>query len=88
MSVNLRKRLWFQTVTGLLRRAKDDSEALKNLPLGVLPLGRTNSLSSVLVGDKDRVRSLADATMSVVDGIITPVDLIKVEPAVRNNYCC
>lgn len=73
-------------MTGLLRRAQDNGEALKNLPLAVLPLGRTNSISSVLTGNKELVKSLADATMAVIDGNVVPMDLIKVEALVSLKF--
>ena len=67
-----------ETVTGLLRR-QDASQAAR-IPIGVLPVGRTNSLAHTLFGrDVDSVRLMAEATMSVVRQLKKPLGVIEVE---------
>lgn len=48
--------------------------------MGVLPLGRSNSVSLALLGEREDVRALADATMAVIDGSLKTADVIKIEP--------
>ncbi|KAK6636346.1 hypothetical protein RUM43_010006 [Polyplax serrata] len=69
-----------EVITGLLRRVQDNKEVLKKLPLGVLPLGRSNSLSNALLGNREEVQALADSTMAIIDGSIKTVDIMKIEP--------
>ncbi|KAL0267064.1 UNVERIFIED_CONTAM: hypothetical protein PYX00_009432 [Menopon gallinae] len=69
-----------EIITGLLRRIEDQSGALKKLPMGVLPLGRSNSISLALLGNREEVRALADATMAIIDGSLKTADVIKIEP--------
>lgn len=69
-------------VTGVMRRYKDNISAVKNIPIGILPLGNTNSVASSLFHgyeDLKEVRELADATMAIVRGKTTLVDVMKVE---------
>ncbi|KAK7474538.1 hypothetical protein BaRGS_00034232 [Batillaria attramentaria] len=65
------------TVTGILR--KDDKKFHK-IPVGVIPLGYTNSFSHLLYGvDKDAVRMIADAAMAVVKAVTKKVDVLKID---------
>lgn len=69
-----------ETVTGLLRRNRGES-----CPVGILPVGRSNTLAKHLFGYTDtsnvkQVESLADATIAVVRGKINEQDVIKIEP--------
>lgn len=67
-----------QTVTGLMR-----AHGSVNWPLGVLPLGRTNSVACALLNcEREGAVSpaeMAEAAMAVVRGQTKPVDTIKVE---------
>ncbi|CAK1540761.1 unnamed protein product [Leptosia nina] len=68
-----------ETVTGLLRRNDDANQ----FPLGVLPLGTTNSLGNELFpGGKgvEKVRQLIDACMAIVKGNTIWKDAMKIEP--------
>ncbi|XP_057672143.1 acylglycerol kinase, mitochondrial [Diorhabda carinulata] len=68
-----------EVVTGLLRKNNDSGS---KIPLGILPLGKTNSLASVQFPGKkkvERVKALADATMAVIEETIRPVDVMKIE---------
>ena len=66
-----------EAVTGLLRRS-DKAEAVK-IPIGVLPVGRTNSMAHRLFGVDDDVRLMGEATMSVVRHLKKPMGVIEVE---------
>jgi len=70
-----------ETVTGLMRR-KDHEQVCRNIPLGVLPVGRTNTLAQKLVGvmtGEDHVRLMGEATMNVVRQLRKPVGVIELE---------
>ena len=64
-------------VTGLLLR--QDSETAARVPMGVLPVGRTNSLAHRLFRCDDDVRLMGEATMSVVRQLKRPCDVMEVE---------
>jgi len=66
-----------EAVTGLLRRP-DHLEAAK-IPLGVLPVGKTNSLAHKLFGQDDDVRLMGEATMSVVRQLKKRLNVIEAE---------
>ncbi|XP_044253994.1 acylglycerol kinase, mitochondrial [Tribolium madens] len=75
-----------EVITGLLRRTQENTEGL--IPIGVLPLGKTNSVARVLFpcgGYLEKVRSLADATMAVVEEVVQPIDVLKVEVLESEN---
>ncbi|XP_047506920.1 acylglycerol kinase, mitochondrial [Pieris napi] len=68
-----------ETVTGLLRRNDDANR----FPLGILPLGSTNSLGNTLFpGGKgvERVKQLIEACMAIVQGQTVLKDAMKIEP--------
>jgi len=67
-----------EAVTGLMRRA-DRAEATK-VPLGLLPVGKTNMTAHRLFpGEASQTRLLGDATMAVVRQLKKPVGVIEVE---------
>jgi acylglycerol kinase len=66
-------------VTGLLRRADGDLAVQRKFPVGVLPLGRTNTLATSLFFDSDKVNMMAEATMAIIKEITKPIDVIKIE---------
>jgi hypothetical protein len=66
-------------VTGLLRRADGDLAVQRKFPIGILPLGRTNTVATSLFFDSDRVKMMAEATMAVIKEITKPIDVIKIE---------
>ncbi|KAH0811429.1 hypothetical protein GEV33_011362 [Tenebrio molitor] len=75
-----------EVITGLLRRTHENTNGL--IPLGILPLGKTNSVAKVLfpTGDHlEKVRALADATMAVVEEVVKPIDILKVEVLESDN---
>ena len=65
-----------EAVTGLLRRT--DMSAAR-LPLGVLPVGKTNTLAHKLFHCEDEVRLMGEATMAVVRQLRRPVSVLEVE---------
>nr|XP_023013717.1 acylglycerol kinase, mitochondrial [Leptinotarsa decemlineata] len=74
-----------EVVTGLLRKT---NENVSNIPLGILPLGRTNTVATVYFsqGDKhEKVRALAEATMAVIEEAIKPADVMKIEVMNEEN---
>ncbi|KAG5893360.1 hypothetical protein JTB14_000125 [Gonioctena quinquepunctata] len=74
-----------EVVTGLLRKT---NENVSNIPLGILPLGKTNTVAKVHFsgGTKyEKVRALADATMAVIEEAIKPADVMKIEVMNQEN---
>ncbi|XP_059055522.1 acylglycerol kinase, mitochondrial [Achroia grisella] len=73
-----------ETVTGLLRR-NDDANLF---PLGVLPLGRTNTFgNSLFPGGQgvEKVKQLIDASMAIIKGNTTWKDAMKIEPILNDE---
>lgn len=70
-----------ETITGLLRRTDGDISVQRKFPIGVLPLGRTNTLATSLFSntDSNKVKMMADATMAVIQEITKPVDVVKIQ---------
>jgi len=66
-----------ETVTGLMRR-KDKETAVK-VPIGVLPVGKNNTLANIVFSTDDSVRLMGEATMSVVRQLKKQVGVIEVE---------
>jgi len=68
-----------EAVTGLLRR-KDKETAVK-VPIGVLPVGKTNTLAHNLFGgdDTNSVKLMGEAAISVVRQLKKPLSVIEVE---------
>lgn len=66
-----------EAVTGLLRR--EDGANARKMPLGVLPVGKTNSVAKHLFSQSadDRIKLLAEATMAVILEATKPLDVIK-----------
>ncbi|KAF2360670.1 NAD kinase/diacylglycerol kinase-like domain [Trinorchestia longiramus] len=68
-----------QALTGLLRRSDD---AAARLPLSVLPLGSCSTAGRALWGIKEspQPRHLLEATMAVVRQVLSPMDVMEVQP--------
>ncbi|XP_059169163.1 acylglycerol kinase, mitochondrial-like [Physella acuta] len=67
-----------EAVTGFLR--KEDRNFAENIPLGVIPLGSSNSFFKILFGhDLDEVKAVAEAAIAVVRAITKKVDVIKLQ---------
>jgi len=74
-----------ETITGLLRRPFRE-----NCPIGVLPVGRTNSLASHLYNfnkssNLKEVEGMANATISIVRGKTELKDVMKIEVLLSEN---
>ncbi|KAF2896942.1 hypothetical protein ILUMI_09236 [Ignelater luminosus] len=68
-----------EVVTGLLRIHGVNNV---NLPIGVLPLGKSNTIGKSLFPGGEhltQVRSLADASMAVIERFTRPIDVMKIE---------
>ncbi|CAH0702204.1 unnamed protein product [Spodoptera exigua] len=68
-----------ESVTGLLRRNDDANR----FPLGILPLGRTNTIGNTLFPKGEgvlRVKQLIDASMAIIKGNTVWKDAMKIEP--------
>ncbi|XP_052739626.1 acylglycerol kinase, mitochondrial isoform X2 [Bicyclus anynana] len=73
-----------ETVTGLLRR----NDNANRFPLGVLPLGRTNTLGNTLFPGGDgvlRVKQLIQACMAIIENNTTVKNVMKIEPIVNED---
>ncbi|CAH2241575.1 acylglycerol kinase, mitochondrial [Pararge aegeria] len=73
-----------ETVTGLLRR----NDEANRFPLGILPLGRTNSLGNTLFpgGEgTDRVKQLIQACMAIIENNTTWKNVMKIEPVANED---
>ncbi|XP_066137593.1 acylglycerol kinase, mitochondrial [Euwallacea fornicatus] len=73
-----------EVVTGLLRRTNENANAL--VPIGVLPLGKNNTVGkSLFPGETklEKVTSLANATMAVIEEISKQIDVMRIE--ILNN---
>ncbi|GFR29820.1 acylglycerol kinase, mitochondrial [Trichonephila clavata] len=67
-----------EAVTGLLRRPGVEEEFL---PMGIVPLGKTNSVAEHLFGSKasSRPQLMAEAVMAVIRESTTRMDVLKVQ---------
>lgn len=68
--------------SGLFRRIPNKNEALP--AIGILPIGRENTFGANLFNfinssKLERVRGLADASLSIVRGNVVPKDVMKIE---------
>ncbi|XP_062594725.1 acylglycerol kinase, mitochondrial-like [Saccostrea cucullata] len=65
-----------ETITGVMK--KEDKNFAKKIPIGVIPLGKTNLFAKLLFGsDKEQVRFILDSTLAVVDGFYQKKDVIE-----------
>ncbi|GLV39922.1 Multi-substrate lipid kinase [Carabus blaptoides fortunei] len=70
-----------EVVTGLMRRP-DNNDMLNTCPIGILPLGRSNTFASALFPAGETLKTvtaLADAAMAVVKENTKMVDVMKIE---------
>ncbi|XP_067010132.2 acylglycerol kinase, mitochondrial [Anabrus simplex] len=68
-----------ETITGMLRKAELGGG--RRIPVGVLPLGRTNTVANSLFGNSEsnEVKMMAEAAMAVVKELTKPLDVMKIE---------
>ncbi|XP_038054890.1 acylglycerol kinase, mitochondrial-like [Patiria miniata] len=68
-----------EVVTGLLRR-EDQASVSVRWPLGVIPLGTTNSLARFLYANAESdVRWMGNAAMAVIRGVTEPIDVMAIQ---------
>ncbi|CAL1279478.1 unnamed protein product [Larinioides sclopetarius] len=67
-----------EAITGLLRRPSYEEE---NLPVGIIPLGKTNTVAQYLFGSKSssRAQLMAEAAMAVIRETTSNMDVLKVQ---------
>nr|CAD7452916.1 unnamed protein product [Timema tahoe] len=69
-----------QVVTGLLRRPDGEIATSRKFPIGILPLGRTNTVGNALFArDTNTVRTMADSAMAIIREFAKPIDVVKIE---------
>lgn len=75
-----------ETVTGVMK--KEDKDFKKKIPIGVIPLGKTNLFAKLLFGsDKEQVRFILDSALAVVDGFSKKMDVVEYKSEDgRNTY--
>lgn len=83
-----------KVVTGLLRRKKDGS-LQEMLPIGILPVGKTNSLANYLyhnanvfknhTSDLYRYRIMLEATFSVIKEITNNINVMEIKNVENDN---
>ncbi|KAK4887777.1 hypothetical protein RN001_004048 [Aquatica leii] len=68
-----------EVITGLMRKSELNTI---NLPIGVLPLGKTNTIGKSLFPGGDylqNVRTLGDASLAIIKEHKKPIDVMKIE---------
>ncbi|XP_067664003.1 acylglycerol kinase, mitochondrial-like [Haliotis asinina] len=67
-----------EAVTGLMR--KEDKNFRNNIPIGIIPLGKTNRFAKLLFGtDLNQVRLIAESAMAIIRGDTSQFDVMKIE---------
>lgn len=70
-----------EVVTGLLRRQQTPGNGSFSVPLGIVPVGKTNTVAKYLFWTEDfsDARYLAEATMAVIKQKTTSIDVMKIK---------
>lgn len=69
-------------VTGLMRKYDHNHHLIKQCPIGILPLGNTNTIASMFYrgnGDLIEIHHLIDATMAVIKNNLKSLDAIEIK---------
>ncbi|KAM4678475.1 acylglycerol kinase, mitochondrial [Discoglossus pictus] len=67
-----------EVITGLLRRP--DQASFSKIPIGFIPLGQTNTLSSSLYPQTDnQVQRISEATLSILKGETFKMDVLQIK---------
>ncbi|XP_026805197.1 acylglycerol kinase, mitochondrial-like [Rhopalosiphum maidis] len=76
-----------EVVTGLLRRLKGDTSLTEHLPIGILPLGRTNNVARQLLQHQDdnHIHFLTNATMAIINEVNSAHPVVKIENLESQN---
>ncbi|XP_022084851.1 acylglycerol kinase, mitochondrial-like [Acanthaster planci] len=68
-----------EVITGLLRR-EDEASISVRWPLGIIPVGTTNSLARFLYANAESdVRWMGNAALAVIRGLTEPVDVMAIQ---------
>lgn len=69
-------------VTGLMRKYESNLHSAKQCPIGILPLGITNTIASAFYGDYKSladVHHMIDATMAIIKNNLRSIDAIEIK---------
>lgn len=69
-------------VTGLMRKYELNLHSVKQCPIGILPLGNTNTIASMFYrGYKDLIdiHHMIDATMAIIKNNLKSIDAIEIK---------
>ncbi|XP_011882144.1 PREDICTED: acylglycerol kinase, mitochondrial isoform X2 [Vollenhovia emeryi] len=69
-------------VTGLMRKYEHDLYSIRQCPIGVLPLGSTNTIASMFYRkyeDLTDIRHMIDATMAIIKNNLRSIDAIEIK---------
>lgn len=69
-------------VTGLMRKYKHNLYSVKQCPIGILPLGNTNTIAKTFYGEYESltdIRHMIDATMAVIMNNLKLLDAIEIK---------
>lgn len=75
-------------LTGLVRKYQGNLASVKQCPIGILPLGKTNRVAHNLYHkyeDFQEVKEIIEATMAVINDKCKTVDILQVEPLEKNS---
>lgn len=68
--------------TGLMRKYEYNLQSVRQCPIGVLPLGSTNTIASMFYqGYKDLadIHHMIDATMAIIKNNLKTIDAIEIK---------
>ncbi|KAL4695334.1 hypothetical protein H8959_000429, partial [Pygathrix nigripes] len=67
-----------EVVTGVLRRT--DEATFSKIPIGLIPLGETSSLShNLLTESGNKLQHITDAILAIVNGETVPFDVLQIK---------
>lgn len=69
-------------ITGLMRRYEHNLHSVRQCPIGVLPLGNTNTIASMFYrGYKDLadIHHMIDATMAIIKNNLKLIDAVEIK---------
>lgn len=69
-------------ITGLMRKYEYDLHSVKQCPIGILPLGNTNTVASKFYGGYKNltdIQCMIDATMAIIKNNLKLIDTIEIK---------
>ncbi|KAG5328748.1 AGK protein, partial [Acromyrmex heyeri] len=69
-------------ITGLMRKYEHNLHSAKQCPIGILPLGNTNTIASIFYRgyeDLNDIHHLIDATMAIIKNSLKSIDAIEIK---------